>query len=50
MAQHKLGQKERAKNLLNKLREIMKLERWVNDGEAQSFLREAEALIEPETR
>jgi hypothetical protein len=46
MAQHQLGKKDEAKATLARLREVMKQPRWAKDAEAQSFLREAEELIE----
>jgi tetratricopeptide (TPR) repeat protein len=45
MAQHHLGQKEKAQASLERLREIMKQPRWAKNEEAQGFLREAEALM-----
>jgi tetratricopeptide (TPR) repeat protein len=45
MAQHQLGQKERAQATFLRLREIMKQPRWAEDAEAQGFLREAEAVL-----
>jgi tetratricopeptide (TPR) repeat protein len=46
MAHHRLGESEKAKNCLNRLRETTKVRPQVEDEEAQVFLREAEALIE----
>jgi hypothetical protein len=46
MAQHRLGQKDKARATLTRLHEAMKAPRWGNDAEVQGFLREAEALIE----
>jgi WD40 repeat protein/tRNA A-37 threonylcarbamoyl transferase component Bud32 len=45
MAQHRVDKKEEAKATLARLREVLKHERWANDAEAQSFLREAQELI-----
>jgi len=50
MTRHHLGHPEEAKAELQRLRERMKDPRWAQDGKAQGFLREAEALLaEPET-
>jgi hypothetical protein len=46
MAQHRLGQKERAQAMLGRLRAAMKQPRWANDAEARGFLREAEAVLQ----
>jgi tetratricopeptide (TPR) repeat protein len=46
MTHHQLGQEERAVELLARLREIMKQNRWARDAESLAFLREAEVLIE----
>jgi hypothetical protein len=46
MTQQRLGQKDEAKGILARLREVMKQPRWAKDAEAASFLREAEGLIE----
>src|SRR5262249_37778682 len=46
MAQHQLGKKDDAQATLGRLRELVKLPRWSIAAEAQSFLREAEELIE----
>jgi hypothetical protein len=45
MSQHQLGKKDEAKAMLARLRELMKQQRWAEDAEARSFLREAETLI-----
>jgi tetratricopeptide (TPR) repeat protein len=45
MAQHQLGQKDKAADRLTRLRELTKDARWAKDEEAQTFLREAEELI-----
>jgi hypothetical protein len=45
MAQHQLGQKERAQATFLRLREIMKQPRWAEDAEAQGFLREAQEVL-----
>ena len=45
MAQHQLGQKERAQATFLRLCEAMKQPRWAEDAEAQGFLREAEELL-----
>ncbi len=47
MAHHQLGEKDKAAELLARLREEMKQVRWADDAESQGFLREAEKLIEP---
>jgi hypothetical protein len=46
MAHHRLGEKETARALLARLREVMKDPVWARPGSHQAFLREAEALIE----
>jgi WD40 repeat protein len=46
MAQHQLGKKDEADATLRRLREAMKQPLWAKDAEAQSFLREAEELID----
>jgi tetratricopeptide (TPR) repeat protein len=48
MAQHQLGQKERAQATFVRLREIMKQPRWARNAAAQGFLHEAEAV--PKTK
>lgn len=48
MAYHKLGQIEEARDSLNRLREAMMKPEWATNGEARSFLREAEELLQPE--
>jgi hypothetical protein len=45
MAQHQLGQKERAQATFLRLCETMKQPRWAEDAESQGFLREAEDLL-----
>jgi uncharacterized protein HemY len=45
MAQHQLGQKERAQETFVRLCETMKQPRWAEDAEAQGFLREAEQVL-----
>jgi tetratricopeptide (TPR) repeat protein len=45
MAQHQLGKKDEANATLARLREFMKQSGWLNNAEAQGFLREAETLI-----
>jgi WD40 repeat protein len=44
LAHHRLGQTEQARTALGRLREALKKPRWLNNGEARQFLREAEAL------
>jgi hypothetical protein len=44
LSQHCLGQSERARDTLVRLRETMKKPQWAQNPEAQAFLREAEAL------
>ncbi len=46
MAQHQLGQKEKAKATLDRLRETMKKPEWAKEPWAQVFLREAEEVID----
>ncbi len=48
MSLHKLGRIEEAKATLERLRTLLKDERFADDQEAQGFLREAEKLIEGE--
>jgi hypothetical protein len=45
MSHHQLGENDKAQALLARLREILKEPRWVNNVDAQPFLREAEALL-----
>jgi tetratricopeptide (TPR) repeat protein len=45
MALHKLGRTEEAKAALERLRGLLKDEKFANDQEAQGFLREVEQLI-----
>jgi WD40 repeat protein len=44
MAQHRLGQTEKARAALSRLRETMKKTQWAHDQESQDFLHEAEVL------
>ncbi len=46
MVQHKLGHKDQARALLDRLREIMKSPQFSKDPESQAFLREAESLLD----
>jgi WD40 repeat protein/serine/threonine protein kinase/tetratricopeptide (TPR) repeat protein len=46
MAQHRLGEDEKARAFLARLREVMKDPAWTRPGPHQLFSREAEALIE----
>jgi WD40 repeat protein/tRNA A-37 threonylcarbamoyl transferase component Bud32 len=46
MAHHQLGEKEEAQATLARLREVMKDSRWAYQGDHQTYLRQAEALIE----
>ena len=45
MAHYRLGQKEKALDYLNRVRELTKTEWWAMNDEDRAFLREAEALI-----
>ncbi len=45
MTQQHLGHMQEAQTFLQRLRECMKVPRWAQDADAQSFLREAEALL-----
>jgi tetratricopeptide (TPR) repeat protein len=47
IAQHQLGRTDEARRLLGELRELAMLPVLAGNAEAQSFLREAEQLIEP---
>jgi WD40 repeat protein len=47
MAQHQLGAPDAARATLARVREALKQSRWSKDSEAQAFLAEAEALIDP---
>lgn len=49
MAQFKLGRTDEAKKSLSRLRELMKDKQHGDKAENQSFLREAEVLIEGKT-
>ena len=44
LAQHRLGQSEKARFTLGRLREVMKDSRWAENNEAQAFVREAELI------
>jgi hypothetical protein len=44
LAQHRLGQIEKARSTLGRLRELMKNPRLAADQEAQAFLREAQTI------
>ena len=46
MAQHQLGQIEKARAALARMQEVMKDEQWSKNPDAQSFFREATELIE----
>ncbi len=46
MAHWQLGQKEKAREQMARLREAMNDPRWGNDEDSKGFLREAEELIE----
>ncbi len=45
MVQHKLGHKDQARVLLDRLREILKPPQWANDPESQALLHETESLL-----
>jgi WD40 repeat protein len=45
MAQHQLGLKGEAQEMLARLRVVMKQPRWAKNAEVQGFLREAEAVL-----
>jgi hypothetical protein len=47
MAHHQLGHAHDAQATLTRLRETMKNPIWASNQEAQTFLREAAALIDP---
>ena len=42
MAQHRLGDSDEARELLDRLRQLLQQDRWKNDADSQGFLREAE--------
>jgi WD40 repeat protein/serine/threonine protein kinase len=44
LAQHGLGQSEKARDTLGRLREVMKSPEWARDPAAQAFLHEAETI------
>jgi tetratricopeptide (TPR) repeat protein len=46
MAQHQLGEKDKARETLSRLREVMNLVGWAKNPEAKGFLSEAAMLIE----
>jgi WD40 repeat protein/serine/threonine protein kinase len=50
MAHACLGQTEKARDCLNRLRETMNRPEWVRNREGQSFLREAEELLQTENQ
>jgi tetratricopeptide (TPR) repeat protein len=47
MAHHRLGQREQARAVLARLREILDQPRWAKDAETLDLLHEAQALIAP---
>ena len=47
MSQQQLGRPEEARKLLAQLRELCRQGAWAKNEEAQTLLREAEALIPP---
>jgi WD40 repeat protein len=49
MTQQQLGQTEKAQTTLEQLRQMMAKPEWVGNAEAQSFLRQAEALVRGRT-
>ena len=46
MAQQQLGQRDAARATLTRLRDLMQQPKFKDNPEAQSFLREAETLID----
>jgi WD40 repeat protein/serine/threonine protein kinase/tetratricopeptide (TPR) repeat protein len=44
LTQHRLGQSEKARDTLGRLRAVMKAPRWSEDPEARAFLHEAETI------
>jgi WD40 repeat protein/serine/threonine protein kinase len=46
MSHHQLGHKEEAQTYFRRLHEVMKQPTWADNAEAQSFLREAEELLQ----
>ena len=44
LAQHRLGQSEKARDTLGRLREVMRDPQRAGNQEAQAFLREAETI------
>ena len=47
MTHHQLGHADKARELLGELRHLARPSAHATDNEVQSFLHEAEALIEP---
>ena len=47
MAHHRLGQREQARAVLARLREVLDQPRWAKDAETLDLMHEAEALIAP---
>lgn len=45
LAQHRLGQIEKARSILGRLREVMEHPKRAEDQESQAFLREAETIV-----
>ena len=39
-----------ARELLDRLRELLQQDRWKNDADSQAFMREAERLMNPDGR
>jgi WD40 repeat protein len=50
LAQHRLGHKDEAQNVLVRLGETMKLRQWANNALAQACVREAETLLQAPTK
>ena len=46
MAQHRLGKRDAARQMLERLRQVAKEPRWANDAETNAFLHEAEKLLQ----
>ena len=44
MAQHRVGGTDEARQLLERLRQLLQQDRWKNDADYHAFLREAKAL------
>ena len=45
IAQYRVSRTDQARQLLDRLRQLLQQDRWKNDADSHAFLREAESLI-----